>query len=64
MEQSKLKEFTCLFTEEIANRLGLCCAQEDGDRLESERNCGQRVLFLERTLPGEGLFLARASHVG
>ena len=48
MEQSKLKEFTCLFSdEEIANRLGLCCAQkEDGDRLESEQNCRDSECYL------------------
>ena len=54
MEQSKLKEFTCLFSKEIANRLGLCCEQkEEGDRLESEQNCRDSECW-ERTEPGKG----------
>ena len=47
MEQSKLKEFTCLFSEKIENRLGLCCEQKkDGDRLESKRNCKDSECYL------------------
>ena len=66
MEQSKLKEFTCLFSEEIANRLGLCCEQkEEGDRLESEQNCRDSECYLwSARSRGRGLLLARASRVG